>query len=284
MKISLFTDYGALNSVPVFAAFAEGCDAEIVYNDFDADVAVIWSILFAGRMAPNEKVWKHFNEQKKPIIVLEVGALDRNNSWKVGINGINNCANFANKENLDESRWGRFGIELKPWREDGQFITIATQRPDSHQWAGMPTIETYVRNAVGKVREFSNREIVVRPHPRDIHTDFGFLSGLDSRLYFDSPQRTGDGDAVNFTDILSRSWAIINHSSGPAIQAAFDGTHIFTGVQNLAYPMSMKSLSDIENPPKLDRTQWLSELAHTEWYVDEIAEGKPWNRIKNYLW
>ena len=284
MRVSLFTEYGALNSAPIFSAFAEGCDEEIVYNDMDADVAVIWSVLFAGRMAGNKKVWDHFKKRDRPIIVLEVGALKRNETWKVGIGGINNHANFGNRENFIQGRWDKFGIELKPYIEDGQFITIPTQRADSHQWSGMPATSVWLGNAIENIRKFSKRDIVIRPHPRDGLTDYNQISRDNAGVYFDIPERTGVGDAVNFDDILSRSWLVVNHSSGPGIQAAFNGTHIFTGTASMAYPLSVRSWDNIENPPRVDRARWVKELAHTEWWVDEIAEGIPWKRLKNYIW
>ena len=94
MKVSLWTNYGAGNSGPIFDAFAAGCvhhGNDVVYNDPSADVNVIWSVLFYGRMAPNKEVW----EQGKPTIVLEVGGIKRGTTWKVGLNGINRDAYFG---------------------------------------------------------------------------------------------------------------------------------------------------------------------------------------------
>lgn len=284
MKVSLFTNNGALNSKPIFDAFANGCDEEVVYNDMDADVAVIWSILFAGRMAGNEEVWNHFKKKDKPVIVIEVGALKRNESWKVGIGGINNHANFANKDNIDSDRLSKFNIKLKPYVDDGQFITIATQRPDSFQWSGMPANEVWVGNAINNIRQHSSRDIVIRPHPRDRVTNYQQIANEHKNVYFDIPQHIGNYDAFNFDDILKRSWLVVNHSSGPGIQAAFEGIHTFTGTASMAYPLSCRSWSEIERPPRAPRNKWLAQLVHSEWFEDEIAEGTPWKRLKPYLW
>ena len=67
MIFCLYTDYGALNSQPVFHAFAKSVvDAghTVIYNEpyrvmdhYDNyDVAVIWSVLWNGRMAQNKYV------------------------------------------------------------------------------------------------------------------------------------------------------------------------------------------------------------------------------------
>ena len=133
MKFGLFTHNGALNSKPVFEAFANGVahlGHEVVYNDINADVAVIWSVLWHGRMSANKNVWDTFIKQNKKVIVLEVGALFRGTTWKVGINGINKDATFP-KGNNNSDRATQFGLELKPWNTDGSKIVICTQHDKS---------------------------------------------------------------------------------------------------------------------------------------------------------
>ena len=98
MKFSLWTNYGAINSKPVFDAFRTGCHSlgyATVDNSNDADVDVIWSVLFNGRMAQNQLVWKNAHGKKKPVIVLEVGGIQRGTTWKVGLNGVNRDAYFG---------------------------------------------------------------------------------------------------------------------------------------------------------------------------------------------
>jgi hypothetical protein len=59
MKFSLWSQYGAQNSREVFNAFAHSLVAAghtVVWNDPVSDVDVIWSVLFAGRMAQNKTI------------------------------------------------------------------------------------------------------------------------------------------------------------------------------------------------------------------------------------
>ena len=58
MKFSLWTQYGAQNSRPVFDAFAHSLMADghdVVWNDPVCDVDVIWSVLFSGRINTSGK-------------------------------------------------------------------------------------------------------------------------------------------------------------------------------------------------------------------------------------
>ena len=93
MRIEVHTQHGPLNSKPIFEAFIKSLKnaGEEVHVDKDAnaDVAVIWSVLWRGRMQGYQQIWNKFRSAGKPVIVLEVGGLRRNKTFKVGINGIN---------------------------------------------------------------------------------------------------------------------------------------------------------------------------------------------------
>jgi hypothetical protein len=42
-------------------------------------------------------------------------------------------------------------------------------------------------------------------------------------------------------------------------------------------------MHDIENPMMPDRTQWLNDYAHTEYTIEEIAQGMPLNFLTNMI-
>ena len=99
MKIALYPKFSALNAKPVFNALIEHLKAKnekiiIDSPNEDADVAVIWSVLWRGRMLDNKAIFDRYKAQNKPVIVIEVGGLLRNKTWKLGINGINRDADF----------------------------------------------------------------------------------------------------------------------------------------------------------------------------------------------
>ena len=55
-------------------------------------------------MRKYKSIWERYRKAGKPVIVLEVGGLRRNISFKIGINGINRDADFAN-QTFDDQRW-----------------------------------------------------------------------------------------------------------------------------------------------------------------------------------
>lgn len=279
MKVKTYREFGSLNSAPIFDAFEEGMIAagdHLVYSYEEADVVVIWSILFSGRMAGNKNVWDQAHHDKKPIIVLEVGALNRDHTWKMGIGGINNDAQWCKP--YEENRAAKLGLEIKEPTSTKEFITICTQRPDSQQWVGMPSVKDWVLEQIEYVVNLEmNLPVVVRPHPRDKFTDFSFLNNINTsvNIYYDSPKiLEGTYDSFNHKEIFERSAFVVNHSSGPGVQAVLSGLDTITGVSSLAWPVALN------NPEYKDKEEWLEELAHTEFTTNELATGEPWTNLK----
>lgn len=273
MKISLFDNFGALNSGPVFRAFEQGLGAlgiRSASHDLDADVAVIWSHLWSGRMRHNQEIWKTFRDTGRDVIVLEVGMLKRSRTWKIGLNGVNRRAWFG--QGGQGNRAQMLGIHLQPWRQ-GENIVIAVQRSDSEQWSGLPEPKTWVEQTVAKIKSITDRPIVVRPHPRQ---RIGNISGVIVR----QPQpliNTYDG--FDFDADLANAWCVINENSGPGCQSVIAGVPAFVGTDSLAAPVANLGLLDIEKPWMPDRTAWLEDIAHTEWTTEEIASGYPLQRL-----
>ena len=283
MKFSLFTDYGALNSKPVFNSFATSLHNSghtVTYNDYDCDVAVIWSVLWNGRMAGNKKVWDHFKAINKPIIVLEVGGINRGTTWKVALNGINRTAYFGEQDN-DRVRADSLGLVCKPWRSDGTHILICGQHDKSLQWQDMPRMSNWFLNTYDEIRKHTDRSIVFRPHPRCRleHIERGLR-----HVYRQEPRQvanTYDDFDMGFNDV----WATTSYSSNPGVHSVLNGIPAFVGTSSLAYDVSndIDFLHDIETPLMPDRTQWLNDYAHTEWTLEEIEQGLPLKNLTSQL-
>ena len=277
MKFSLWTQYGALNSKPVFDAFANSLNNnghDVAYNDLSADINVIWSVLFNGRMAGNKAVW----EQQKPTIVLEVGGINRGTTWKVGLNGINRDAYFGPSGNSSD-RVRLLGLQVKPWKYDGEHILIAGQHDKSLQWKDMPAMATWVHDTITFIRAQTDRPIIFRPHPRcplpAIEHDFKGVKRQDPKQIKD----TYDDFDMQFNNI----WATVSWSSNPAIHSIINGVPAFTGPSSLAFDVAEQNLRNIENPLYGDRTQWLNDYAHTEYTIEEISKGIPLKNLTSKL-
>lgn len=268
MRISTFEDFGAKNSAPVFAAFRQGAAKSgipCVSNDLTADVAVIWSVVWAGRMKQNHDVWQTFRKTNRPVIVLEVGMLQRGMTWKMGINGTGHDAVWC--EPLDVSRPQQLNLRLRPWRQSGSHVLIATQRRDSEQWKGMHHTDQWLAETVAQLRRHTDRPIRVRTHPRQ-------RASVPAGCEFVRPiPMIGTYDSFDLARSLKDAWAVINHNSGPGSQAIIEGYPAFVDRSSLAAPVANLDLARIETPAMPDREQWLIDISHTEWTLPEISSG-----------
>ena len=284
MKLEVWTDYGPLNSKPIFDAFIKSLqdagDKVYLNKSFNADVAVIWSVLWRGRMEQYKRIWNHYRSQGKPVIVLEVGGLRRNNSFKIGINGINRDADFANQD-FDDKRWPLFKHNLKPWNPSGEMIVICGQHDASEQWKGLPRMDKWISQQITEIRKYTSRPILVRPHPRN---QISFNEKDFDNVKVRMPKRDHRTyDDTDFRATLERTWAVVNHSSNPAMEAVINGIPVFVSASSLCYEVGNNNLVDINTPAMPNRVTWANKLAYTEWFEQEIAQGLPWSRIKKRL-
>jgi hypothetical protein len=276
MKFKLYRNFGALNSVPVFNAFANGVIAlghEIVENH--EDIAVIWSVLWNGRMAGNQQVYNDCIKQGRPVVIIEVGSLKRGTTWRISEGHINRLGIFGNIENLDPLRPQKLGAAMHPMPNHRRSeILITAQHDRSLQWQGRPPMSEWVTNTVNEIRKYSDRKIKLRPHPRSR------FSLVHREIEIETPQKIV-GSYDDF-DINYNYHCVINHNSGPAVQAAVHGVPVICDPSSLAFPVSEK-WENLENPQLPDRTDWFLKLTHTEWTVEEISQGIPLKRLESHL-
>ena len=280
MKFSLWTQYGALNSKPVFDAFRHSLiqAGHTVHDNYpNADVDVIWSVLWSGRMSANKAIWDSAQAQRKPVIVLEVGGIVRNTTWKVGLNGINKGAFFS--VGNDAARANSLGLVLKPWRTQGDHILICGQHDRSLQWQHMPNLSQWFTETIKEIRKYTDRKIVIRPHPRCPITP---VESQFKNVIKQLPiKRAGTYDDYDIR--FDNAHAVVSWTSNPGICAVINGYPVFTGPNSLAHPVANHSLTDIETPQMPDRQQWLNDYAHTEWTIQEISNGLPLKYLTEHL-
>lgn len=273
MKIAYFPNQIALNARPVLDAFLQGCQQlgiNTVENTSDADAAVIWSVLWHGRMKENQQIYQYFRSQGKPVYVLEVGMLKRGQTWKLGVNGTGvDCYNFT----PTEDRIQKLGLQLKDWQKSGVNIVVAVQRSDSEQWNGLPPTTVWLNDTIKALRQHTDRPIIIRPHPRQR------IQSIPGTVIESPVAIPGSYDSFDFNRCLNSAWAVINWNSGAGPQAIINGVPAFVGASSLASSIANFDLSQIENPLRLERDKWLNQIAHSEWYIHELSTGLPLQRL-----
>lgn len=278
MRVAYFPNQCAQNSVPVLQAMLNSLRSSghtVEQDSMGADAAIIWSVLWSGRMTENKKVYEHYRAQDKPVIVVDVGALYRGETWKIAINHINRLGYYGHTENLDMDRPRKLGISLAINFSRNPAILIAAQHRHSLQLANQ-NHEEWVMEQVRAIRQVSTRPIVIRPHPRSpLHLD-----DLDKTITVEKPQKIADTyDSYNMHFDYH---AVVNYCSGTGIQAAISGTRPIVGTYSLALPVSV-AIEDLDRPYEVDRDQWMVEICHTEYTVKEIEQGLWLHRLQSHL-
>lgn len=259
----------AKNSVPVLEAVLKALQNhgfKPVENSMDADMAFIWSVLWHGRMSQNKQVYEHYRSQQKPVIALDIGSLNRGVTWKIALNNITADGYYGNHENLDYDRPAKLGIKLKKQKSTSPYIIIAAQHRNSLQVKKLASVEQWITEKVQEIKKYTDRPIKIRPHPRSrLQQEL-----LPKTAIIDTPNPLlGTYDSFDFrTDVH----AIVNYNSGPGIIAAINGCRPVVDTSSLAWPVAI-NLKNIEKPYNVDATQWLVEICHTEYTLEEIEQG-----------
>jgi hypothetical protein len=250
----------ALNSGPVISAVMESLQTtgiQIKTSSYDADIAVIWSVLWHGRMIANQDVYRYYRSKGRPVVCIEVGALDRGRTWKLALNHVNALGHYGHQIDLDPDRPKKLGISLKTNTLNHNRVLVAGQHNRSLQLEGVDQEAWYVQ----KINEVANgKQVVVRPHPR-CPMD---RSRFPKTVVWEQPCKL-----ANTYDSFDMHWdfdAVINYNSGPGIQATIAGVPAVVDFTSLAYNV-------------IDREQWLIEICHTEYTLEEIRQGTWVKRI-----
>lgn len=275
MRVAYFPKSCALNSAPVMQALLSSLQREghvAVENSLDCDAAVVWSVLWHGRMAANQRAYTHYRSLNRPVIVVDIGALYRGQTWKIAVNHITAQGYYGHTENLDWDRPRKLGISLAINVSRNPAILLAGQHPKSLQVIGLGSQEEWVSHMFDQLREITDRPVFYRPHPRATV----YQNKLPKEVTVIKPKSVPN--TYDHFDMHFDYHAIVNHNSGPGIQAAISGTRPVVDVSSLAWPVSIQ-LQDIEQPYSIDRDQWLVEICHTEYTVEEIAQGRWLQRL-----
>lgn len=267
-NIAYFPLQCAKNSKPVMSAVLDCLQARGIQtqeNSLTSDAAVIWSVLWAGRMAANQAVYEHYRSQGRPVIIIEIGALYRGDTWKIAVNNITADGYYGNHVNLDWDRPRKLKISLATQFNSQPNIIVALQHDRSLQIAGID-MKDWLHSTLQILRNSTDRPVTVRPHPRCRMA----FDNLPAGVTIETPNRVPN--TYDSFDMHYDCHALVNYNSGPGIQAAIAGVRPVVAPSSLAYPVGM-SFGEIEQPYTRDRDTWLVQVCHTEYTLDELRRG-----------
>lgn len=277
MRVAAFVQYCAQNGRQLYQDFIKTIpNAVIVDSVEECDILVIWSVLWKGMMANYKGLYAKAKELGKPVVIFEVGMLQRNITWKVSINATTLEGQYWPKETWQPDRVEKMLSHIKPVAV-GDSICICGQNPLSENWIKDLSVEKWVMRTVDEVKQYTDRPIEIRPHPRH---DLRLPPEYKRLVKFHKYTQMDDTDFINR---LGDYWCVINHNSYPGQQARLYGINAVLNPTSLASPVSHVNLCDIEKPLEYPDGDWLNFIAHTEFTTDEIKSGFTYEVLKPLL-
>ena len=280
MLLSYFPDQISLAGRPIMDKFIRAVSSTdtVVKNSMTADCAIIWSVLWQGRMLANKKVYETYTAAKKPIVILETGNLIRGKTYKVCLKNINRQGIHAYNQ-LD--RLHKFSNITAPITT-GNDILICCQQQFSLLWNNQPRVEQWVHQIVTSLRKQTDRPIVIRPHPRQQLVDLQNVSAKFKNVCVRPPIRNFSNDTTDFLNVLNSAYCVVGYNAGSVIEAAVRSVPICADQSSLCHDVS-NSLYKINEIKPLTTNDWLKFIVQTEWFEDEIAAGTAWTILRSNI-
>lgn len=187
-----------------------------------------------------------------------------------------NTNNYAN-ENSNIDKWNlvknRLNLDLQPWRKSGNHILVCGQRDGGWSMKGVD-MPAWTLETVKQIRQYTDRPIVVRPHPRN---------PLDPKMFKQFANVTMSRNATLQQD-LHNAWASVFFNSSSCVASVLAGVPVFAADPDcVAWDVANSNLSQIEQPIMLERNQWLWDLSSAHWTDEESKAGLIYTKFKKFL-
>ena len=269
------------------------------YSLVDCDMAVIQGWQHEkGKSSPHLKLRQNVIDRqiktKKFVCVADSNLFlyaNKSNTphhyLRYSLNGIFPNSGIYFDDNPDPKRWQNISkdlnIQLESYKKTGSNIILCLQRNGG--WSmGKTSVYDWVIQTVYKIRMYSDRKIVVRPHPGDKKAESSYLQEL--RLFYDKDKNIEFSTMGKPLDEdLKNAWAVVNHNSSSIVGPIIKGYYAFITdwQKSQCYDVANYDLSQIENPREFDRQKWLERISMFHWKFSELEDGTAWAHIRNYV-
>lgn len=200
---------------------------------------------------------------------------------RYSFDGVFPTTGFYFDKDVDPIRWQKLSnalnISLKPWRVSGNHILICLQRNGGWSMRGLH-VQQWLDNIIVKIRQHSQRPIVVRTHPGD--------KKIKAILKVNHRNVTVSTNE-KLIDDFKNCWATVVYNSSPSVASLIEGIPTFVTdphpEHSQTYGIANIDISKIENPDMPDRQTWAERLAMCHWNFDELRSGEAWKFFRQYI-
>lgn len=149
-------------------------------------------------------------------------------------------------------RLNALGVELAPWRTEGEHILVCPNR--SFGVGEQVMHPDWAERCAARLRKNTKRPVRVRGHPGN-----------------DEPKRA-------LAEDLKGAWAVVVWSSSVAVHALAAGIPTFIEAP-WQIVKGAGATGPVDNPVTPERQPHFERLAHAQWQLQEIETGEPFRRL-----
>jgi len=242
--------------------------------------------------------YRYILQSQKPFLVSESPSFRRYPSYsRLGWYSYKWTDGIFGNENAPPDRWNKFvkdtGITIKDWNSPGDYILIMCQKEGDSSlqnlYKNYESFYDWVEETIIEIRKYTDRKIIVRPHPRNLKRGLNMAKKLNKKKNLNiivsenvkqDPSGRHGGESLDLD--LQKAYCVITYNSLSAIEAICEGIPTFA-LENgsMIWPIAHKNLSEIENLNyNINIQQWCNEIAYTQWTVTENRKGISWEHLK----
>lgn len=200
---------------------------------------------------------------------------------RYSFDGVFPTSGFYFDTDVDPNKWKKISsdlnLNLKPWRNNGNHILICLQRNGGWSMGGLDVI-AWMNATITKIRQFSNRPIIVRSHPGDKKIK-QVLNVNFKNVHLSIKE--------SLVDDLKNAWATVVYNSSPSVASLIEGIPAFITdpfpQHSQSFEIANTDLSKIETPNMPDRQEWIEKISMCHWKFDELKSGEAWQFFKKYI-
>ena len=182
-------------------------------------------------------------------------------------------------DTIDTKRWNQIskdlGIRIESQKNSGSYVLICLQRQGG--WSmGSTSLINWINYVVEQIKQYSDRPIVLRPHPKDNNTK-QYFSKIDKTLKISTNK--------SIEEDLKNAWCVVNHNSSSVVGPIIKGYPAFITdpLKSQCSEVCHHSFKNIETPLEFDRLKWLQRISMFHWKFSELEDGTAWQHMRNYV-
>jgi hypothetical protein len=243
------------------------------------------------------KKYQYILDSQKPFIVSESAPFrEYNNYLRFAWSSYGWTDAECNNKTVGNERWNKFvketNISIKDWKSQGDDIVIMGQKEGdsalTHMYNTYETFYDWVIDVILQIRNYSDRRIVIRPHPRNLSRGVKLATRIANDpkmknvILSENLTKGGNQGGEGLEADFNRAYCVITFNSLSGVEAVTRGIPVFAlDNMSMVWPIAHRDFSQIE---KLDYTidlqQWKNKIAYTMWNRKEVSSGETWAHLK----